>query len=335
MRSPARRLALAGCALLLVAAAVAAMLSSGDASARPTGGTLRLVAYSTPREAYAKLIPAFQDTTAGRGTSFEQSYGASGEQARAVIAGLKADVVAFSLEPDMTSLVKAGLVAKTWKQDRFGGMISRSVVVFAVRKGNPKNIRSWADLIKPGMDVVTPNVQTSGGAKWNVMAAYGAQRKLGLAHRRAVEYLEKLYDHVVSQDKSAREALQTFLAGRGDVLLAYENEAIFAQKKNQPLDYVIPKATISIENPIAVIKRSGNKPTARAFVSFLRTRPAQLIFGENGYRPVLQSAARKFGFPVPPRQFTIKYLGGWAKVDKQFFDPRTGIVTKIQKRKGG
>ena len=335
MRPPARRFAFAGCALLLVAAAAAAILSSGDASARPTKGTLRLVAYSTPRDAYAKLIPAFQDTTAGRGTSVEQSYGASGEQARAVIAGLKADVVAFSLEPDMTSLVKAGLVAKTWRQDRFNGMVSRSVVVFAVRKGNPKNIRSWADIVKPGVDVVTPNVQTSGGAKWNVMAAYGAQRKLGLSHQPAVKYLEKLYDHVVSQDKSAREALQTFLAGRGDVLVAYENEAIFAQKKNQPLDYVIPKATISIENPIALVRRSGNKTTARAFINYLRTKPAQLIFGENGYRPVLRSAAKQFGFPVPARQFTIQYLGGWAKVDKRFFDPRTGIVTRIQKRSGG
>ena len=335
MRPPARRVALALFALFLVAAGGAAMLSSGEASARPTGGTLRLVAYSTPREAYGRLITAFQDTTAGKGTSFEQSYGASGEQARAVIAGLRADVVAFSLEPDMSSLVKAGLVAKTWKQDRFGGMVSRSVVVFAVRKGNPKNIRSWADLVKPGIDVVTPNVQTSGGAKWNVMAAYGAQRKIGLSHQRAVRYLEKLYDHVVSQDKSAREALQTFVAGRGDVMLAYENEALFAQKKNQPLDYVIPKATISIENPIAVTRRSGNKTPARAFIGYLRTKPAQLIFGENGYRPVLRSAARQFGFPVPPLQFTIQYLGGWGKVDRRFFDPRTGIVTKIQKRRGG
>lgn len=321
--------------VVLGTAAVAAVLASGDASARPAGGTVRLVAYSTPREAYARLIPAFQDTTAGKGTSFEQSYGGSGEQARAVIAGLKADVVAFSLEPDMTSLVKAGLVAKTWKQDKLGGMVSRSVVVFATRKGNPKNIRSWNDLVKPGVDVVTPNVQTSGGAKWNVMAAYGAQRKLGKTHEQSVKYLEKLYDHVVSQDKSAREALQTFVAGRGDVLLAYENEAIFAQKRNQPLDYVIPKATISIENPIAVTKDSDNKSTARAFIKYLRTKPAQVIFGENGYRPVLASAAKKFGFPVPKRQFTIRFLGGWAKVDKQFFDSRNGIVTKIQRKKGG
>jgi sulfate/thiosulfate-binding protein len=326
---------LVGTVLVLAAAAVGAVMASGNASAKAQGGTVRLVAYSTPREAYAKLIEDFKDTTAGRDTSFEQSYGASGEQARAVIAGLRADVVAFSLEPDMTSLVKAKLVAPTWKKNRFGGMVTRSVVVFAVRKGNPEKIRTWADLIKPGVDVVTPNVQTSGGAKWNVMAAYGAQRKIGLSHQRAVKYLEKLYDHVVSQDKSAREALQTFMAGRGDVLLAYENEAIFAQKKNQPLDYVIPKATIAIENPIAVTKTSGNKATSNAFVRFLRTKPAQLVFGENGYRPVLRSAAREFGFPVPKLQFTIKYLGGWAKVDRQFFDSRNGIVTKIQRRKGG
>jgi sulfate transport system substrate-binding protein len=252
-----------------------------------------------------------------------------------VIAGLRADVVAFSLEPDMTSLVKAKLVAPTWKENRFDGMVTRSVVVFAVRKGNPKKIHTWNDLIKPDVDVVTPNVQTSGGAKWNIMAAYGAQRKIGKSHAQAVKYLEKLYDHVVSQDKSAREALQTFMAGRGDVLLAYENEAIFAQKRNQPLDYVIPKATITIENPIAVTKPSGNKTTANAFLRFLRTKPAQLVFGENGYRPVLRSAARQFGFPVPKLQFSIRYLGGWARVDKRFFDPRTGIVTRIQRRKGG
>jgi sulfate transport system substrate-binding protein len=200
-----------------------------------------------------------------------------------------------------------------------------------VRKGNPKNIHNWADLIRPGIDVVTPNVQTSGGAKWNVMAAYGAQIKQGKTHQQAVAYLKKLYGHVVSQDKSAREALQTFLAGRGDVLLAYENEAIFAQKKNQPIDYVIPKATIMIENPIAVAKSSANKPAANAFIKFLRTIKAQLTFGENGYRPVLKKAAKTFGFKVPPSMFSIRRLGGWPKVDKRFFDPRTGIVTKIQK----
>ena len=248
------RISTIGVVLAVLVAAAVASVTSNDASARQSGGSISLVAYSTPRDAYSQLIPAFQHTPAGQGTSFQQSYGASGEQARAVIAGLKADVVEFSLEPDMTSLVKAGLVAKSWKKETFHGIVTRSVVVFVVRKGNPKHIRTWNDLIKPGVDVLVPNVQTSGGAKWDVIAAYGAQRKLGKSHAQAVKYLSKLYDHVVSQDKSAREALQTFLAGRGDVLLSYENEAIFAQKHDQPIDFVMPKSTIQIANPIAVVK---------------------------------------------------------------------------------
>jgi sulfate/thiosulfate transport system substrate-binding protein len=319
----------------LLALVLASVTSSHEASASSKRGSISLVAYSTPRDAYTKLIPAFTDTAAGKGTSFQQSYGASGEQARAVINGLEADVVEFSLEPDMTSLVKAGLVARSWKQEPFRGIVTRSVVVFVVRKGNPRHIRTWNDLVKPGVDVLVPNVQTSGGAKWDVIAAYGAQRKLGKSHAKAVQYLSKLYDHVVSQDKSAREALQTFLAGRGDVLLSYENEAIFAQNHDQPIDFVMPKSTIQIANPIAVVKTSGNKTTARAFVSFLRSKPAQVIFAQNGYRPVVRSAAKGFSFPYPPAIFSIQWLGGWAKVDKQFFDSRTGIVTKIQRRKGG
>jgi sulfate/thiosulfate transport system substrate-binding protein len=321
-------------ALMLPAVTLAVILAA-PASARVEGGKLTLVAYSTPREAYAKLIPAFNDTPAGRGTSFEQSYGGSGEQARAIIAGLKADVAALSLEPDVTTLVRAGKVDKGWKNDKYGGIVTRSVVVFAVRDGNPKKIRDWEDLVKPGVQVVTPNVQTSGGAKWNIMAAYGAMLKKGKSHAQAVAYLRNLYRHIVSQDKSAREALQTFLAGRGDVLLAYENEAIFAKKKGQDLPYVIPKATIRIENPIVVVKSSGNKSTARAFVNFLRTPKAQRIFAENGYRPVVPSAARGFSFPVRPWLFSIKWLGGWAKVDGRFFNARTGIVSQIQRQVGG
>jgi sulfate/thiosulfate transport system substrate-binding protein len=328
------RISLIGVVLAIATALAAASLTSHDAAARSQSGSISLVAYSTPRDAYTQLIPAFQHTSAGQGTSFQQSYGASGEQARAVINGLKADVVEFSLEPDMTSLVKAGLVAKSWKNEPFRGIVTRSVVVFVVRKGNPKHIRSWNDLVKPGIDVLVPNVQTSGGAKWDVIAAYGAQRKLGKSHAQSVKYLDKLYGHVVSQDKSARESLQTFLAGRGDVLLSYENEAIFAQKHDQPVDFVMPKSTIQIANPIAVVKSSSNRTTARAFLNFLRTKPAQVIFAQNGYRPVLKSASKGFSFPYPPGIFSIQWLGGWAKVDKQFFDPNKGIVTKIQKRHG-
>jgi len=317
-------------ALLLLCTAVTA----GVAGAATRDAKVSLVAYSTPRAAYAKLIPEFQKTSAGKDVSFDQSYGGSGEQARAVLSGLKADVVALSLEPDVTTLVKAGLVAPTWKNEKYGGIVTRSVVVFAVRRGNPKRIKDWADLVKPGVQVVTPNVQTSGGAKWNVMAAYGAQLRKGKSHMQAVSYLRQLYQHVVSQDKSAREALQTFLAGRGDVMLAYENEAIFASQQGQEVPYVIPKATIRIENPIAVLKGSANRAKANAFLRFLRTPAAQRTFAQNGYRPVVASALKGFSFPVRPQLFSMKWLGGWAKVDKRFFDPNSGIVTRIQKETG-
>src|SRR3989441_5056964 len=296
---------------------------------------LTLVAYSTPKEAYGQLISAFQKTAAGNGVSFSQSYGASGEQSRAVAAGLDADIVAFSLEPDITSLVQKKLVSPSWNKDRYRGMVTRSVVVFVVRDGNPKKLKTWNDLLKPGVQVVTPNPFTSGGARWNVMAAYGGALRAGNTPKQAVDYLGKLWKHVVAQPTSAREGLQTFLAGRGDVFLAYQNEAIFAQKKGQPVQFVIPKATIMIENPIAVTANSGHKKEAKAFLSFLRTEPAQRIFAQNGYRPVVPAAARGFNFPVRPQLFTIKYVGGWAKVEKEFFDPRTGIMARFIGSHGG
>jgi sulfate/thiosulfate transport system substrate-binding protein len=309
-----------------VALAATALLTSAGAATK--GGSVSLVAYSTPKEAYAQIISAFQKTKAGKGTDFTQSYGASGDQAQAIVNGLKADVVAFSLEPDVTTLVKARLVNPGWNKNRWKGMVTRSVVVFALRKGNPKHIRDWEDLVKPGVQVVTPNPFTSGGARWNVMAAYGAMRRKGKTDKQAIAYLNKLFHHVVSQDKSARESLQTFLAGRGDVLLAYENEAILAQRKDQPLYYLIPKATIRIENPVAVTKNAS--AAARAFVGFLHTAKAQTIFGQNGYRPVLKSVVKKFNYPVRPWLFTIQKLGGWAKVEKRFFNPRSGVMAKIE-----
>jgi sulfate/thiosulfate-binding protein len=296
---------------------------------------LTLVAYSTPKEAYGQLISAFQKTQAGKDVSFSQSYGASGEQSRAVAAGLGADIVAFSLEPDITSLVQKNLVPKSWNKDSYKGMVTRSVVVFVVRDGNPKKIRSWNDLVKPGVQVITPNPFTSGGARWNVMAAYGGALRSGKTPAQAIDYLRKLWKHVIAQPSSAREGLTAFLSGRGDVFLAYENEAIFAQKKGQAVQFVIPKATILIENPIAVTSGSKHKPEANAFLKFLRTVPAQKIFAQNGYRPVVPAAARGFNFPVRPQLFTIKYVGGWAKVEKKFFDPRTGVMAKIQASNGG
>src|SRR6187200_2145751 len=226
---------------------VAAVAAVGTAAPKSVADTkLALVAYSTPREAYGKLIPLFQKTAAGKDVDFSQSYGASGEQTRAVKAGLDADIVALSLAPDMDELVAAGKVDAKWKKQSYKGMVTQSLVVFVVRDGNPKKIRGWNDLIRPGVQVVTPNPFTSGGARWNVMAAYGAQRKLGKTDKQA-------------QDKSARDALQTFNAGRGDVMLAYENEALFAQSRGQKLPFVIPRSTILIENPIAVLKTSEHK----------------------------------------------------------------------------
>ena len=326
----------------IVAALLAALVLVPAASAQPARRTdtkLTLVAYSTPREAYAKLIPAFQKTAAGKDASFSQSYGASGEQARAVQNGLGADVVMFSLEPDMTSLVQAGLVDKGWNKGFYKGMVTNSVVVFVVRDGNPEKIKTWNDLLKPGIEVITPNPFTSGGARWNVMGAYGAWRKNGKTHKQAVANLEKLFRHVSVQDKSARESLQTFVAGKGDVLLAYENEAALARKNGQPVQYVIPRSTILIENPVAVVNKTSHPREAYAFVSYLRTPAAQEIFAENFYRPVVKSVARKFTrqFPARPGLFRIDQLGlgGWGKVQREFFDVRRGIFAEIQRKVGG
>src|SRR5262245_32033508 len=300
---------------------------------------LSLVAYSTPREAYAKLIPMFQSTPAGDGVSFTQSYGASGDQARAVQAGLKADIVALSLAPDVDQLVKAGLVDSKWNRQSYRGMVTDSVVVLAVRDGNPKKIKSWDDLLKPGVQVVTPNPFTSGGARWNVMAAYGSWLKLGKTKAQARAKLLQLFQHVVVQDKSARDSLNTFRSGKGDVLLTYENEAIAAQLAGQKVQYVIPRSTILIENPIAVIKTSDNKDKANAFIRFLKTPAAQQVFAERGYRPIVKRILEANGkkFPVRPGQFTIEQLGlgGWTKVQKDFFDPDNGVLAAIERKVGG
>jgi sulfate/thiosulfate transport system substrate-binding protein len=320
----------------IIAAIGALVLASGAAGA--TKDTkLSLVAYSTPGAAFAKIIPAFQKTAAGKDISFDQSYGASEVQAKAVLSGLEADVVDFSLQPDMDRLVQAKLVAKTWNQNQYKGFVTKSVVVFVVRDGNPKKIKTWDDLVKPGVQVVTPNPFSSGGARWNVMAAYGGQLRNKRTPKQAISYLGNLFKHVVSQDTSARNALQTFLAGRGDVLLTYENEAILAQSQGRPVFYVIPKATIQIENPLAVIAKSKHKTEAQAFYRFLYTPQAQKLFAETGYRPVVRSVSRQYAskFPPRPQLFTIGYVGGWTKVTKQFFDPNTGVMAKIERGLGG
>jgi sulfate/thiosulfate transport system substrate-binding protein len=324
--------------LAVVATALAATAAGAPSpTARSADTRLSLVAYSTPREAYAKLTSNFQKTAEGDGVSFTQSYGSSGEQARAVKAGLRADIVALSLAPDVDELVKAGLVDAKWKKQSYKGMVTDSLVVFMVRDGNPKKIKSWNDLLRPDVDVVTPNPFTSGGARWNVMAAYGAWRKAGKTDKQAQANLLKLFRNVVVQDKSARDSLNTFVSGKGDVLLGYENEAIFASLKGQEIPYVIPSSTILIENPVAVLKSSENKEKANQFLRFLRTPASQQIFADNGYRPVVKSVLEKNRkkFPVRRGEFTIDQLGGWEKVQKRFFDPKSGIMAQIERQVGG
>ena len=322
--------------LILGAAAAAVLLMStgcgGGEAAEASGGKLTLVAYSTPREAYEAIIPAFEKSGPGRGVSFDQSYGGSGEQSRAVEAGLPADVVAMSLTPDIERLVDAGLVADDWDRDEYDGMVTDSVVAFVVRKGNPEGIETWDDLTRDGIEVITPNPFTSGGARWNVMAAYGARLKLGDSEQQATEYLERLFANVAVQDKSAREALQTFAGGKGDVLLAYENEAITAQAKDEDVDYIVPDETILIENPVAVTTEAPEQ--AQAFVDFLRTPKAQRIFGEQGYRPIVKSVLSEFEYPEPSSLFTIDELGGWDTVADKFFDREQGVMARIEQGLG-
>ena len=320
-------------ALAVFTVAAGALLALAGAASGATN--LSLVAYSTPQDAYEALIPAFQHTKAGKGVTFSQSYGASGDQSRAVANGLPADVVAFSLSPDVDRLVQTGQVPTTWNQDAFKGIVTRSVVVLTVRKGNPKHITDWSDLTKPGVDVLIPNWQTSGGAKWDVIAAYGAIRKAGGDDAAGRQYLRDLYKNVSVQDKSAREALQTFASGKGDVLIGYENEAIYAKQHGIPLSYVIPKNTILIENPIAALQTSSHLKQAKAFVAFSHTPQAQAFFASKGYRPVLPALANskkiKKAFPRPKGLFTINSLGGWPSINRFFFDPANGVVVKAQR----
>jgi sulfate transport system substrate-binding protein len=271
----------------------------------------------------------------GNGVTFSNSFAASEVQSKAVAAGLPADVVNFSIATDMDRLVESKQVDKTWASNKYNGVVSKSVVVFVLRNGNPKHIRTWDDLVKPGVDVVFPNPFSSGGARWDVMAAYGAQLREGKTPKQAQAYLRQLFQHNVSQDTSGRNALNTFLSGKGDVLLDYESDAKLAQSQGRPVFYLIPKATLQIETPVAAVNGS-NKSEAQKFVSWLYTPAAQTIWAQNGFRPVDVNVLRKFKaqFPPRPQLFKIGYLGGWNKVNTQFFDPTNGIVAKIEQGLG-
>src|SRR4051812_48323 len=322
-------------AALIAAAALAGCggpaNGSGNASSGGSGEKLSLVAYSTPQEAYQAEIPAFQKTAAGKGVDFSQSYGPSGDQSRAVAAGLPADIVALSLAPDVDKLVEPGIVDSNWTSQLAStdGFVTNSVVVLAVRKGNPKGIKTWEDITKPGVEVITPNPFTSGGAKWNLMAAYGSQIAQGKSPTEATDFLHKVLANTAVQDKSAREALATFSGGKGDVLISYENEAITAQNSDVDLDYIVPDQTILIQNPAAAAKDAP--PAAQKFLDWLITPEAQKIYAGKGYRSVLPDLVDESTYPTPKELFKIDKFGGWDKVNDEFFDPEKGSVADIER----
>ena len=332
--------------LLLVLPLVAGCgsASAAKSSSSPSHVTLNLVAYSTPKPVLEKLIAQWTKTRAGQGVKFTQSYGPSGSQSRAVAAGQACDIAFLSTGLDVNTLATAGLVSSNWNTTlAHGGTAADSVVAFVVRPGNPKHIHSWSDLVKPGVQVVTPDPLSSGSAKWNVLAAYGAMRKTGESDRQATAYLKLLFQHVISQDPSGSDAMQTFLSGKGDVLLTYESEAYAALASGAKLSLVVPPQTMLIELPM--VATTSAPPQARAFISYVHTPAAQTILAENGYRPVLSSVLEqpslakwraryattgKTIFPISDPLF-----GGWAKANAKWFDPAKGRMTAIERAVGG
>ncbi|MFL6154406.1 MAG: sulfate ABC transporter substrate-binding protein [Ornithinibacter sp.] len=313
----------------IVGAAAAAAPATGAAA---DAGTVNLFAYAVPKPGYDKLIPAFQATDAGKGVQFQQSYGASGDQSRKVAAGAEADFVNFSVEPDITRLVDAGLVDPGWNANQYKGIPFGSVVTVVVRKGNPKGIKDWNDLLTPGIEVVTPNPFSSGSAKWNLLAPYAAASNGGTDKAAGLKYIDSLVkDHVKIQPKSGREATEAFLQGSGDALLTYENEALFIERKGDPVEHVTPPQTFKIENPTAVVSKGRNAAKATAFNDFLFTPAAQELWAQAGFRPVDPTVAAKHAadFPQPEKLWTIADLGGWKDVDSTLFTKDVGDIAKI------
>lgn len=320
--SIAATLQLCACALLFV---------GGCGKGNAAEGELVLAGYTTPREAYGTaIIPAFVDhwkAKTGKTLTFKESYQASGAQSRAVAEGFEADIVALSLAPDVDKLVDAELVDAAWDEGSLRGMATRSLVVIAVREGNPKNIEDWEDLAREGVEVLTPNVRTSGGAMWNVSAIYGAALRghAGVAAddpNAAEELLSKILKNVRVMDKGARDSLVNFENGVGDAAITYENEVLESQRGGKPIEYVVPKSTLLIENPVAVVKtyavKHGTTEAADAFVAFLTEPDTQKKWAEFGYRPVVDGASDR-EFPKAEDLFTVDDIGGWSGLLENVF----------------
>ncbi|HEY8465704.1 MAG TPA: extracellular solute-binding protein [Solirubrobacterales bacterium] len=346
MKSLKGRLALA--LAMLAVPVVAACGGTSDASGEGDGGgsdgggggTINLVAYSTPQEVYEDhLIPAFQKTPEGEGTNFTTSFAGSGDSRRAIESGIPTDLAHLALEPDTQILVEEGILPEDYRDNEYRGIIQNSVVVIVTRPGNPENIRTWDDVLNSDLEIINANPFTSGGARWNVMAVFGQAALKGgrLDEQAGLDAVRKLLEKVPSYPSSARDALNEFLSGKGDVLLSYENEAIQAQNAGEDIEYIVPDSTLLIETPGGVPVDAPNAEGGQAFLEFLWTDEAQRIWAENGFRPVNEEILAEFSdkFPQPKNLFTIEDLGGWEKVMNDYFDPDTGKIAEIQKDLGG
>lgn len=319
--------------MALALVAVAGCGGSDDSATGSSGGKLDVVGYSTPEAVYEEALePGFEATPDGAGVSFSNSFGASGDQSRAVEAGQPASVVHFAQGGDMIRLVESGQVAPGWDKNEFEGIAQDSVVVMTVRAGNPEGLESLEDLLTEDVEIITPNPFSSGAARWNIMAIYGSQLHQGKSPQEALDAVKIVLEKTTVQPGSARDALAAFTQGAGDVLLGYENEAIKAQEEGEDVDYVIPPSTILIETPIAVTKEAPG--AAQAFLDYIWSDEGQELWAENGYRPVDKSLVDPKQFPTPEDLFTIAEFGGWEKVNDEFFDDETGSVAEIEKELG-
>ena len=338
--SPSRKLATA---LALVGGLLLASCASAASDGGGSGGTtnLSLVGFSVAKAPNNAIQANWAKTPEGKGVRWKESYGASGDQSRAVEAGADADYVQFSLEGDVTRLVKAGLVAEDWKDTPTKGIVSRSVVVLVVRKGNPKHIEGWDDIVKGKIGIVSPNPGSSGSARWNILAAYGHVLADGGTDQDAKAYLTKFFEHAVALPGSGREATTAFLAGTGDVLISYENEAILSRQQGEDLDYIVPDSTILIENPGTVLKAAN--PKATDYLDYVVSPAGQKEFVRKGFRPVIDlpdvtvegANDPSDPFPTPKHLLTIADdFGGWSAVGDKFFDEDKGLVPAIQQETG-
>lgn len=324
--------------------------ATSDNGTNASGGTsqepieITLVSYAVTQAAYEKIVPKFAAKWAaengGQQVRINQSYAGSGTQTRAVIDGLEADVVALALALDTKKIEEAGLIEPGWETEApNGAIVHSSVAALSTREGNPKNIRDWQDLTRPDVKVITANPKTSGGARWNFLALWGAISQTGGTEAAARDFTTKVYGNVPLLPKDAREATDAFVKqGQGDVLINYENEAILAGQKGEKQTYVVPKVNISIDNPIAVVDaivdRRGTRAVAEAFVQFLYTPEAQREFASVGFRPVDATVAQEFAdrYPKIETLFTAQDFGGWATIQTKFFDDGAefdGIQNKL------